>query len=92
MKIGPLAASRSARSMPAVRGRAPTSSATFAPAKPVHGSSLMSMASSSGNAPSSSSIATPSSEATAAGISNSRSRIGVCGPSMAPEAMRNSRP
>ena len=39
LKIAPLASSRSARSMPFVRGRAPTSSATFAPSKAALGSS-----------------------------------------------------
>ena len=43
LKMPPLAASRSPRSMPLVRGRAPTSRATLAPSKATFGSSVMSM-------------------------------------------------
>lgn len=92
VKIAPFAASRSPRSMPFVRGRAPTSSATLAPSKPTTGSSVISTPFSSGNAPSSSSIATPSAARTAAGISSNRNRTGVSGPSMSPAAIRNSSP
>ena len=40
VKMAPLASSRSARSMPLVRGREPTSSATFTPSKAVAASSV----------------------------------------------------
>lgn len=43
LKMPPLASRRSPRSMPFVRGRAPTRSATFAPSKATFGSSEMSM-------------------------------------------------
>ena len=43
LKMAPLASSRSARSMPFVRGRAPTSSAMFVPSKAAFASSKMSM-------------------------------------------------
>ena len=49
------------------------------------------MPASSGNAQSSSSIAVPSADFNAGVISSRLSRTGVSGPSMAPEAMRNSR-
>ena len=91
LKMPPLASSRSPRSMPAVRGRAPTSSATLTPSKAAVGSSVMSMPASSGNAQSSSSIAVPSAALSAGVISSSRSRTGTSGPSSWPEAMRNSR-
>ena len=89
-KIPPLASSRSPRSMPLVRGRAPTSSATLTPSNAAVASSVMSMPASSGKAQSSSSIAVPSAALTACGISSRRSRTGVSGPSSWPEAMRNS--
>ena len=60
LKMPPLASSRSLRSIPLLRGRAPTSRATLAPSNASLGSSLMSMSDSSGNAQSSSSIAVPS--------------------------------
>ena len=44
LKMPPLASSRSPRSMPFVRGRAPTSSATFTPSKATFGSSVISTA------------------------------------------------
>ena len=50
----------------------------------------MSMPASSGNAQSTSSSAVPSAALTASGISSSRRRTGVSGPSIWPEAMRNS--
>ena len=65
LKIAPLASSRSARSMPFERGRAPISSATLTPSNAFFGSSWMSIDSSSGNAQSSSSIAVPSAALTA---------------------------
>jgi hypothetical protein len=88
-KMPPLASSRSLRSMPFDRGRAPTSSATFAPANALFGSSEMSIPRSSGNAQSSSSIAVPSAAFTASGISSSDSSTGVSLPSISPLAMRN---
>ena len=83
-KMPPLASSRSPRSMPFVRGRAPTSSATLAPSNAFVASSVMSTPASSGNAQSSSSSAVPSAARTACGISSSRSRTGVSGPSSWP--------
>ena len=90
-KMPPLASSRSPRSMPFVRGRAPTSKATFTPSKALVASSVMSTPESSGNAQSCSSSATPSAARTACGISNSRRLTGVSGPRSWPEAIRNSR-
>ena len=89
-KISALALSRSARSIPLVRGLAPISSATSTPSKAVTGSSWISVFVSRGNAPSSSSITTPSAARTAEGSSSSRSTTGVSWPSMAPAAMRKS--
>ncbi len=87
-KILPFASSRSARSIPFERGRAPISSATFAPSKAWFASSWISIERSSGNAQSSSSIAVPSAALTASGISSSESATGVSGPSIWPLAMR----
>ncbi len=81
LKMPPLASSRSARSMPFVRGRAPTSRPISAPSKAWSGSSNMSMLESSGKAQSSSSIATPLTASMACGISSSRSATGVSSPS-----------
>ena len=67
LKMPPLASSRSPRSMPLVRGRAPTSRATLAPSKATFGSSVMSMPCSSGKAQSSSSMAVPSAAFSAGG-------------------------
>ena len=89
-KIPPFAVSRSPRSIPAVRGRAPTSSATWTPSNAAVASSWMSVPASSGNAQSSSSSATPSAALTACGISSRCRRTGVWGPSSWPEAIRNS--
>ena len=86
-KMAALASSRSARSMPALRGDAPTSIATFAPSKATAGSSVTSMPFSCGKAQSSSSIATPSRAFTAAGTSSSRNSTGSS-PSRSPEASR----
>ena len=65
-------------------------SATSVPSKPRFGSSWTSMSRSRGKALSSSSIAVPSAADTADGISKSRSRIGMSGPSISPAAIRNS--
>ncbi len=89
LKIAPLASSRSARSIPFERGRAPMSSATFTPSNACLGSSWMFTPRSSGNAQSSSSSAVPSAALTASGISSSDSSTSVSGPSSWPEAMRN---
>lgn len=88
-KMPPLAWSRSPRSMPAVRGRAPTSRATLVPSNATFGSAVTSMPLSSGNAQSSSSIAVPSAALTACGISSRLSLTGTSAPSNWPEAMRN---
>jgi len=91
LKIPPLAVSRSARSMPALRGIAPTSSATSTSPKATSASSVVTTPASNGKAQSSSSILTPSS-AFSAGVISSNCRItGVSGPSIEPEAMRNRR-
>ena len=89
LKMPPLASSRSARSMPFVRGRAPTRSPMLVPSKASLASSKMSIEASSGNAQSTSSIAVPSAALTASGISSSRSATGASGPSIWPEATRN---
>ena len=91
VKIAPLAESRSPRSMPLVRGRAPTSSARLAPSKTLFASWPISTPASVGNAQSSSSITTPSSVFSAGSISSSCSCTGVSGPRRAPLAMRKSR-
>ena len=88
-KMAPFASSRSARVMSAVRGRAPTRSASCAPSNTLRGSSPISTLSSSGNAPSCSSMTTPSSAGSAGVISSNRSSIGRL-PSPA-AARRNSR-
>ena len=90
LKMPPFASSRSERSMPGPRGRAPTSSATLQPSKAAFTSSKMSILRSSGNAQSSSSIAVPSAALTASGISSRLSSTGVSGPSIWPLAIRNS--
>ena len=91
VKIAPLASSRSPRSMPGPRGRAPTSRARLTPSKMVFASAPVSTPASVGNAQSSSSITTPSSVFRAGSISSSRSSIGVSLPSRSPLARRNSR-
>ena len=82
LKIPPFASSRSARSIPLERGRAPTSSAMLVPSNASFGSSEMSMARRSGKAQSSSSIAVPSAAWIASGISSRRSFTSVSGPSI----------
>ena len=59
VKISALADSRSLRSMPFERGRAPTSNATSASLNATFGSSVTTTPASSGNAQSSSSMTTP---------------------------------
>ena len=82
LKMPPLASSRSARSIPLVRGRAPTRRPTLQPSNASFGSSEISIARSSGKAQSSSSIAVPSAALIASGISSSRSSTGVSWPSI----------
>ena len=81
LKIPPFTERRSPRSMPALRGIEPTSSAHDAPSNAVLRSAVASMPTSSGCAPSSSSITTPSSAGSAGSISSSRSTTGWSGPS-----------
>ena len=90
-KMPPLASSRSPRSMPGPRGRAPTRRARLTPSKTLIGSSPISMPASVGKAQSSSSMTTPSRALSAGVISRRRSSTGVSGPSIAPLAMRNNR-
>ena len=70
---------------------APTSSATSASPKAVSASSVHTTSVSSGNAQSSSSMRTPCKAPSAGVISSSWRAIGVSGPSIDPEAMRNRR-
>ena len=58
-KMAALAAKRSPRSMPALRGRAPTKSATSAPSKASSTSSVASVSATKGKAQSSISMSTP---------------------------------
>jgi hypothetical protein len=74
VKMAPLADSRSARSMPALRGMAPTSSTKLTPSNARSASAVGTVPDSSGKAQSSSSMHTPSSASTAWGISR-RCRI-----------------
>ena len=91
VKICAFASSRSLRSIPFERGRAPTSSATSASRKAIFGSSDVTMPARSGNAQSSSSITTPFSAGSACVISRSCRITGWSLPSMSPAAIRNSR-
>jgi hypothetical protein len=91
VKMAPFASRRSPRSMPLVRGRAPTSSARLTPSKMVFASSPICTPASVENAQSSISITTPSSVFSAGGISSRRSSIGVSLPSRSPLARRKSR-
>src|ERR1700741_819900 len=90
-KILPFASSRSLRSMPGRRGRAPTSSATSTSLKATIGSEAATMPWSRGKAQSSSSIITPLSAfcAFSSGISSICSTTGWSLPSISPLAMRN---
>ena len=90
LKMPPLASSRSPRSMPAVRGRAPTSNATLTPSNAALASAVTSMPVSNGKAQSSSSIAVPAAALSAGSISSSRSATGTSAPSSCPDATRNS--
>ena len=88
VKIPPLMLSRSLRSIPSLRGTAPTRSAQFAPLNASSVSDVQTTDSSSGKAQSSSSMRTPSSAGRAAGSSSSWRLILVSGPKACPEAMR----
>ncbi len=88
LKIPPFAESRSARSMPALRGIEPTRIAMSTSPNAVSASSVQTTSDSSGNAQSSSSIRTPSSAPSAGVISRSCSATGVSGPSIEPDAIR----
>ena len=90
LKMPPFTLSRSPRSMPALRGIDPTSSAHDVPSKAVFRSEVATMSCSRGKAQSSSSMHTPSSAFIAGSISSSRSTIGWSSPRSWPEAMRNS--
>ena len=76
VKIAPLAESRSPRSMPGPRGRAPTSRARLTPSKIRSASSPISTPASPGKAQSSSSMTTPSRALRAGVISSRRSSMG----------------
>ena len=91
VKIFPLMPSKSLRSMPALRGTAPTSNAQFTPRKPSSRLDVGTMPLSNGKAQSSSSITTPPRAAIAfsSGISMRCKMTGCSGPNIAPEAMRN---
>ena len=89
-KMPPLAASRSLRSMPALRGMEPTRKAMLAPSNAALGSSKMSTLPKVGKAASKSSMAVPSAALTAGGISSRRRLTRWSAPSRAPEAIRNS--
>ncbi len=93
VKILPLMPSKSLRSMPALRGTAPTSSAQFTPLNAASRLDVATMPLSSGNAQSSSSMQTPFKAAMAfsSGISRRWRMTGCSGPNAAPEAMRNRR-
>ena len=91
VKIAPFASSRSLRSMPGPRGRAPTSRARLTPSKIFSGSEPISTPASVGKAQSSSSITTPSRAFRAGSISSSCSWIGRSAPSSEPLARRKSR-
>ena len=88
VKIPPLMLSRSLRSIPSLRGTAPTSSAQLAPRKAVSVSEVVTTSSSSGKAQSSSSIRTPSRAGSAASSSRSWSATRVSGPKAWPDAIR----
>src|SRR5262245_32492478 len=90
-KICAFAISRSLRSMPGPRGRAPTSSAALQSLNATRGSSVATILFSVGNAQSLSSMTTPAS-CGSAGVTSSRCRFtGVSGPSIWPEATRKAR-
>ena len=88
MKILPLIPSKSFRSMPALRGMLPTSSAQLISRNPSSRSAVGTIDSSSGKAQSCNSITTPSSIPRALGISMRCSASGWSGPNISPEAIR----
>src|SRR6266550_1451306 len=83
----PLIPSRSFRSIPALRGTLPTSSAQFTSRNPSSRSAVGVIDFSKGNAQSCNSMTTPSSAPSAFGISMSDNATGCSGPNMAPEAI-----
>ena len=91
VKILPLMPSRSPRSIPALRGTDPTSSAQLVPLKPSLRSEVPTISLRRGKAQSSSSIITPSSAAMPGSISMRRRLTGWSGPNTPPEAMRKRR-
>ena len=88
-KMAALASSRSLRSIPAVRGRDPTSSARSVSANATLGSSVATTPFSSGKAQSSSSMMTPFSAFMAGGISSNCRITGRSAPNIAPDAILN---
>ena len=91
LKIPPFADNKSLRSIPSLRGIAPTSKAISVSPKAMFGSSVITTSTRFGNAQSSNSIFTPPS-APRAGVTSSNCKItGVSAPSIAPEAIRNNR-
>ena len=91
VKTFPLILSRSPRSIPALRGTEPTSSAQLTSLKPSSMSVVATTSLRRGNAQSSSSMTTPLSASRAGGISIRFSATGWSGPNMAPDAMRKRR-
>ena len=91
LKMPPLTLRRSPRSMPALRGTEPTSSAHDVESNAVFRSDVGTMSCTRGKAQSSISMTTPSSTRMAGSISSRRSTIGWSAPRSWPEAMRNSR-
>ena len=87
-KIRPFSASRSLRSMPLPRGRAPTRRAKRASRNASFGSSVTTKPCTRGYAQSSISITTPPRAGSAGGISRSWRMTGWSGPSISPEAIR----
>ena len=87
-KMPALTFKRSLRSMPCLRGTAPTRRHHDAPSKAFSAFEVRMMSCSSGKAQSSSSIATPSSAFMAGSISSRRRMIGCWSPSKSPAAIR----
>ena len=89
-KMPPLTESRSPRSIPCLRGIDPTRSAHDEPSNASFSLLVNSIPARSGKAQSSSSMATPSSDFMAGSISSILRTTGWSGPSIWPEAIRNS--
>ena len=90
-KIFAFTPSRSLRSIPSLRGIAPTSSAHSTPSKARRGSLVATTSLRSGKAQSSSSMTTPSSAFMAGSTSSNRRTRGWSGPSRWPEPIRKTR-